>query len=156
MRRALVPGLSLFLMSCIAGHLPTVRTEQILVSGVGLQGLNLEVRLTATNDHHDELIHIDALRVHVTVADQDLGTVDVAESWDLPPNQPVRMETEVVVPVANLPALAMSAAGGALPYHVNGQAHVSNVGWTVDFEYDGQIPQQQLLDAAGQALPFGL
>ena len=157
MTRWLSPALSTFLLvGCIAGHLPTVRTDQIVVSDIGVQGLSLEVRLIATNERHSETIHVDALRVHVTVADQDLGVVDVAESWDLPPNQPVSMASEITVPVANLPGLALTAASGPVPYHLEGRAHVQNIGWTVDFEYDGQIPQQQLMNAAGSALPFGL
>jgi len=144
------------LTGCIAGQLPTVRTDQIAVRGIGVQGLSLEVRLVANNERHSETIHVDALRVHVTVGDQDLGVVDVAESWDLPPNQPIAMSSEVTVPVANLPGLALMAASGPVPYHLEGRAHVQNIGWTVDFEYDGQIPQQQLMEAAGSALPFGL
>ena len=157
MRRVLIPALStVLLVGCIAGHLPSVRTDQIAVRGIGVQGLTLDVRLVATNDHHDETIRVDALRVHVTVADQDLGMVDVAEAWDLPPNQPIAMSSEVTVPVANLPGLALTAASGPVPYHLEGRAHVANIGWTVDFEYDGEIPQQQLINAAGSALPFGL
>ena len=157
MRRVLIPALSLVVLSgCIAGSLPTVRTDRIDVNEVGLQGLALGVRLIATNERHSDTIRIDALRVHVTVADQDLGQVDVAESWDLPPNQPVAMETEVMVPVMDLPSLALAAAQGPVPYHLTGRAHVENVGWTVDFEYDGVVPQEQLLDAAVPALPFGL
>ncbi len=157
MRRVLIPALSMFLLvGCIAGHLPTIRTDQIAVRGIGVQGLTLDVRLVATNDHHNETIRVDALRVHVTVAEQDLGVVDIAESWELPPNQPIAMSSEVTVPVVNLPGLALSAASGPVPYHLEGQAHVANIGWTVDFEYDGQIPQQQLIEAAGSALPFGL
>lgn len=146
----------LFATGCIAGHLPTLRTDQIDVRSIGPTGLTLGVRLVATNDHHDETIRVDALRVHVTVADQDLGTVDVPEQVDLPPNQPVLIESEVVAPVTSLPDLALAAASGPVPYHLEGRAHVLNVGWTVDFQYDGYVPQEQILGAAAPVLPFGL
>jgi len=156
MPRALLCVAALFAASgCISGSLPTVRTDRIEVQDVNQQGLALDVRVIATNERHDDVIRVDALRVHVTVADQDLGTVDVAESWELPPNQPVLMQTQVVVPVNNLPGLAMTAANGPVPYHLDGRAHVLNVGWTVEFSYDGEIPQEQLINAAAGALPFG-
>lgn len=157
MRRTIPPVLALlFASGCIAGHLPSVRTDQIDVRGIGATGLTLGVRLVATNDHHDETIRVDALRVHVTVADQDLGVVDVPEQVDLPPNQPVIIDSEVNAPVTSLPELALAAASGPVPYHLEGRAHVLNVGWTVDFQYDGFVPQEQILGAAAPALPFGL
>lgn len=144
------------LSGCIAGQLPTVRTDQIEVRGIGLEGLTLSVRLVITNERHSDTIHLDALRVHVTVADQDLGVVDVPEAVDLPPNEPVIIESDVTVPVTSLPDLALAAAGGPVPYHLDGRAHVLNIGWTVDFEYDGDIPQNQIMGAAVPAIPFGL
>lgn len=144
------------LSGCIAGQLPTVRTDQIEVRGIGLEGLTLAVRLVITNERHSDTIHLDALRVHVTVADQDLGVVDVPEAVDLPPNEPVIIESDVSVPVTSLPDLALAAAGGPVPYHLDGRAHVLNIGWTVDFEYDGDIPQNQIMGAAVPAIPFGL
>lgn len=157
MSRALICLAALLAASgCISGSLPTIRTDRIEVQDVNQQGLALDVRVVANNERHDDVIRVDALRVHVTVADQDLGTVDVAENWELPPNQPVLMETQIVVPVANLPGLAMTAANGPVPYHLSGRAHVQNIGWTVEFSYDGEIPQHQLIDAAAGALPFGL
>ena len=154
--RAWIAGLALVALSgCITGHLPTLTTERIDVNGIDQRGIALHVRVIATNERHSETISIDALRVHVTVGDQDLGTVDVAHAWELPPNQPVLIETDILVPIANLPALAMQAASGPVPYHLDGRAHVLNLGWSVDFSYDGQITQQQILGAAMPALPFG-
>ncbi|MCB9591164.1 MAG: LEA type 2 family protein [Sandaracinaceae bacterium] len=157
MRRTILPLAAMVLLSgCIAGQLPTVRTDQIEVRGIGLEGLTLAVRLVITNERHSDTIHLDALRVHVTVADQDLGVVDVPEAVDLPPNEPVIIESDVSVPVTSLPDLALAAAGGPVPYHLDGRAHVLNIGWTVDFEYDGDIPQNQIMGAAVPAIPFGL
>lgn len=146
---------ALFVCSgCVSQHLPTLRTQDITVAGLGPQGLTLHLRLTATNERYGGTIHIDALRVHVTVADMDLGIVDLPESWDLPPNEAVLMETDINVPIANLPALMLAGAAGPVPYHLEGNAHVQNIGWSVDFEYDGTIPQSQLIGAGASALPF--
>lgn len=157
MRRTIPAALALVLLAgCFGGQLPSLRTDQIEVRGIGLQGLTLGVRLIATNDSHDETITVDSLRVHITVANQDLGTVDVPQAVDLPPNQPVIIETDVTAPVMSLPELALAAAGGPVPYHLEGRAHVQNIGWTVDFAYDGYVPQQQIVNAATPAIPFGL
>lgn len=155
MTRSMVPMAFLVLTGCISGSLPTIRTDRIDVSGVSTQGLTLDVRVIANNERHSGTIHIDALRVHVILAGRDLGTLDLPESVDLPPNQPVAMDTQVTVPIDNLPELALTAASGPVPYHIDGRAHVENIGWTVDFSYDGEVPQQQIIDAAAGALPFG-
>ncbi|MBX3271802.1 MAG: hypothetical protein KF729_16160 [Sandaracinaceae bacterium] len=157
MRRTIVPALALFLFAgCIAGRLPTLRTDQIQVRSVGVAGLTLAVRLIATNERHSETIHLDALRVRARIGGTDYGEVDVPQSVDLPPNEPVTIETDIVVPVGNLPELALLAMSGPVPYQLEGSAHVENVGWTVDFTYDGEVPQQQILEAATPVIPFGL
>ena len=155
-RRALLVGaLALLALSgCVQQHLPTLRTQDITVTGLDQQGLTLHLRLTATNERYGGTIRVDTLRVHVTVADMDLGVVDLPGTWDLPPHEPVLMEADVTVPVSNLPALAMAGASGPVPYHLEGNAHVQNIGWSVDFSYDGHIPQEQLIGAGASAIPI--
>ena len=152
----LVPVAALALSGCVAGLLPTLRTERIDVAGVGLQGLTLRVRLSATNERYAGTIGVDTLRVNVTVGGQNLGQVDVPGQWQLPPNQPVTLEADVRVPIQNLPALALQAATGPVPYHLEGNAHVQNLGWSVGFSYDGYVPPEQFLGAATPGLPFAL
>lgn len=145
---------AIVLSGCVSSYLPSLRTDRVDVAGVRTEGLTLRIRLAATNDRYHDTIVVDNLQVHVVVADQDLGTLERPESWQLPPNQPVFLDAEVTVPIHNLPDLAMRAASGPVPYELDGRAHVQNLGWSVDFRYTGHIPQEQFIGAAVNQIPI--
>jgi hypothetical protein len=152
-RFALVLAALVVSSGCVAGYLPSLRTERVDIAGMQSGGLTLRIRLSATNDRYHDTIVVDSLQVHVVVNGQDLGTLEHPQSWDLPPNQPVFLDADVTVPIQDLPSLALAAAAGPVPYELDGRAHVRNIGWSVDFRYAGHIPQEQFMGAAIPQIP---
>lgn len=148
--------LSLPLAGCTKPEPPKIKPIDAKVKSASLTGLEIDLKLEATNPNSIPL-SARSVKAHVWVnGDIDVGEIVIPTKTSIPAKETVTLEVPVSVPWTNLTSIAMAAATKeSMPFKVSGTAEVGveAVSFDVPFETTGTITRQQLGDMATKSFP---
>lgn len=154
---ALILGLtSLGLGACSKPEPPTLVPKEAQVTAVGPAGLNVLVKMEATNPNRITLSAQSVTGKATLAGKYSLGTVTIAKPVSLPPNTPTMIDVPLTMPWADLTALgAIAQATGPVPYVIEGTVAIGgeSLNVNVPFSVPGTITRDQAIGAALKSLP---
>lgn len=140
---------------------PMVSVQRVEVRSASLAGVGMVVYVEINNENSYD-VQIRSVHAEVTIAGSfPLAPIDVTPNKWLPSKATTTIPVEVWIPLAIIPAVAVTTAGSTdIPYRVRGRADVTAVralgikrnDYPVSEE--GTIKRQVLVDAARTVLPF--
>jgi LEA14-like dessication related protein len=145
-----------YLLACGRPEPPTITPERGEVTAVGPDGIHLVLHLGVKNPNRYDL-SARSVTGRVKLAGQyDLGSVTVAEPFQLPSGKATSMAVPMTVALKDLPlVLGLAAMNKTLTYDVEGTVNVGGENLNVDlpFHLNGVVTQEQLLKATANSLP---
>lgn len=157
-RRLLFAGLAgaLLASACSKPEPPTLVPKEVKVTAIGPLGLDVLLRLEATNPNRVTLSTQSVTGKATLDGKWDLGTVTVAQPIVLPPNAPTMIDVPMKLPWSDVKALgALATATGPMPYTIEGTVSVGGEKLNVHlpFRIAGTITREQIAGAALKAMP---
>ncbi|MBX3207344.1 MAG: LEA type 2 family protein [Labilithrix sp.] len=157
-RRLLFAGIAGALLSsaCSKPEPPKLVPKEAKVTAVGPAGLDLLLRIEATNPNRMTL-SAQAVTGKATLDGKwALGTVTVAQPIVLPPNTPTMIDVPMKLPWTDVRTLgALALATGPVPYTVEGTVAIGGekLSFDLPFKLAGTITREQIAGAALKGMP---
>lgn len=153
----MVAALVLGATSCKRPVPPTLVPVEVKVVGVTGTGIDLLVKVEATNTNPYTLAARD-VRAKLTMDDgrYDLGSTMITKPVTLPPNVPTPIDVPISMRWQSFGMVGeMAASGRDIPYMVEGTVKIGgeNVNLDVPFTAKGVVKREQVIAAALRALP---
>jgi LEA14-like dessication related protein len=157
-RRFVLLGLALLvaLLACSKPQPPTIVPKEARVAAISPAGLDLVVKVEATNPNNIALSAQSFTGKAKLDGKYELATVTISKPVSLPPHQPTMIDVPLTMPWQDVNALvAMSTAQKPIPYVVDGTVKVGGESLNVDIPYSvsGTITREQLTAAAMKSIP---
>lgn len=135
---------------------PHVTPKEARVVAVSPQGLDIMLKVEATNPNSVTL-SAQAISAKAKLDNRwDMGTVTIAKPVVLPPNTPTMIDVPMTLPWNDANALvALAASQKPVPYSVEGSARIGGERLNVDvpFALSGTISREQIASAAMKSFP---
>lgn len=144
------------LAACSKPQPPTIVPKEARVAAISPAGLDLVVKVEATNPNSMTLTAQSFTGRAKLDGKWDLATVTISKPIVLPPHQPTMIEVPLTMPWQDVNALvAMSTAQKPVPYVVDGTVKVGGESLNVDLPYSvsGTISREQIAAAALKSIP---
>jgi LEA14-like dessication related protein len=126
------------------------------VVAIGPQGLNLLLKVEATNPNSFTL-SAEAVTAKARLDNRfDMGAVSITQAIVLPPNIPTMIDVPMTMPWTDVKGLALLASTPKpVPYVVEGKVKIGGERLNVDvpFSIPGTISRDQIIAAAAKGLP---
>lgn len=159
-RTLLVFVLSVFVaafVGCSKPEPPKITPKEARVTMVGPQGLELLVRVEATNPNSVTLSAQSMTGKAKLDGKWELGQVTIAKPIVLPPNNvPTMIDVPMTMPWTDVQALAtLASQNRAIPYEIDGSVAIGGerLNVNVPFRMTGTITRDQIAAAALKSLP---
>ncbi|MFO0619352.1 MAG: LEA type 2 family protein [Polyangiaceae bacterium] len=142
--------------ACEKPAAPTIKPIDAKVKSVTLTGLDIDLKLEATNPN---VIPLSARKVkaHVWVnGDVDLGELTIPTKVSIPAKDTITMNVPLSVEWKNVAALGLAAATSeTMPFKIDGTAEIGgeSISFDVPFQTSGSITRGQLTEITTKALP---
>jgi len=149
---ATVVGLS----ACSKPEPPTIVPKEARVAAVSPTGLDIVVKVEATNPNSMTLQAQSFTGKAKLDGKYDMGTVTIAKPVVLPSKQPTMIEVPMTMPWQDVNSLiAMSTLQRPIPYVVDGTVKIGGESLNVDvpFSMSGTITRDQIAAAAMKSIP---
>lgn len=149
-------GALLAASACSKPEPPTLVPKEAKVTAIGPLGLDILLRIEATNPNRITLSTQNVTGKATLDGKWDLGTVTVAQPLVLPPNVPTTIDVPMKLPWSDVKALgALATATGPMPYTIEGTVGVGGEKLNVNlpFSISGTITREQIASAALKAMP---
>lgn len=148
--------LALGAAACQKPEPPQIVAKDARVTAIGVGGLNVVVRVEATNPNRITLT-AQSFTGHAKLDGKlDFGTVTIQKPVVLPPNTPTTIEVPMTMPWTDVRAIATIAQSPRpMPYVVEGTAKIGgeNINVDVPFTVSGTVTAQQIAAAAVNSIP---
>lgn len=144
------------LTGCAKPEAPKIKPIDAKVKSVSLTGLEVELKLEATNPN---AIALSARKVkaHVWInGDIDLGEVVIPTKTTIPAKGTLVIDVPVSVGWSNIASIGLAAAGKeSLPFKIDGTAEIGAdaINFDVPFTTTGSITRAQLTEITSKAMP---
>ena len=135
---------------------PRITPKEVSVVAVGSSGLDLLLKVEATNPNRITLSAQSFTGKAKLDGKWDMGAVTVSKPVVLPPNVPTMIDVPMKLPWSDAVALAsLATAQRPIPYVVDGSVKVGGERLNVDvpFTISGTITREQITSAALKSLP---
>jgi LEA14-like dessication related protein len=141
---------------CSKPEPPTLEPKEARVTAVGPAGVDLLLRMEATNPNRITLSAQSVTGKAKLDGKWDLGTVTISKPVVLPPNVPTMIDVPMTLPWTDMKALGtLATATAPVPYVVEGTITVGGERLNVNlpFTISGTITREQIIGAALKGLP---
>jgi LEA14-like dessication related protein len=148
--------LAMTTMACSKPEPPTIVPKEAKVTAVSPAGLDILVRVEATNPNSVTLSAQSFTGKAEVDGKYELATVVVNKAVSLPPKTPTMIDVPLNMPWADVNTLiAMSQAQRPIPYTVYGTVAVGgeSINVNIPFSMSGTITRDQLVGAALKGIP---
>lgn len=142
--------------ACQKPEPPHITPKEARVAAIGPQGLDLVIKVEATNPNRVTLSAQSFTAKARLDGRWDMGSVTVAKPIVLPPHTPTMIDVTMAVPWTDVKALtALAGARGPVPYVVDGSARIGGERINVDvpFSMSGTISREQVTNAVLKSIP---
>jgi LEA14-like dessication related protein len=142
--------------ACSKPEPPTIVPKEARVAAVSPTGLDIVVRVEATNPNTMTLTAQSFTGKAKLDGKYELATVTITKPVSLPPKTPTMIDVPMTMPWQDLNALlAMSSAQKPVPYVVDGTVTIGGESLNVAVPYtmSGTITKEQLSAAAMRSIP---
>jgi LEA14-like dessication related protein len=142
---------ALLVCACSKPEPPTLVPKEAQVTGVGPAGLDVLLRMEATNPNRLTITAQAVTGKAKLDGKWDLGTVTIAKPVVLPPKTPTMIDIPMKLPWTDMKALAaLASATGPVPYVVDGTVTIGGENLKLDlpFHVSGTVTREQIGAAA--------
>jgi len=139
---------SLVFSACAKPEPPTLTPKMTQVTGLGPAGVDLLIRVEATNPNRATLTARSVNAKAVLNGKWELGGTTVSKPVVLPHATPTLIDVSMRLPWANIGTLAeLATATGPVPYVVTGTVNVGGerLNFDLPFSLTGTITREQIL-----------
>lgn len=142
--------------ACSKPEPPTLVPKEVRVTAVGVTGVDVLLKLEATNPNRITL-SAEAFTGKARLDGKwELGSVTITKPVVLPPKAATTIDVPMALPWADVKTLAaLASATGPVPFTIDGTVTVGGEHLAVNLPYSvsGTITREQVIGAALNALP---